>query len=82
MQYMPTTPQAKCKGDNNRLAITKQAFGKGSNKPVHRDKSEYLIILDYHSRFFEVAKLSDTKSNTVITYIKSAFARVMECHLR
>ena len=39
------------------------------------DKSEYLIIVDYHSRFFEVAKLPDTKSNTVITHIKSAFAR-------
>ena len=39
------------------------------------DKSEYLIVVDYHSRFFEVAKLPDTKSNTVITHIKSAFAR-------
>ena len=37
--------------------------------------SEYLIIVDYHSRFFEVAQLPDTKSNTVITHIKSAFAR-------
>ena len=39
------------------------------------DKSEHLIIVDYHSRFFEVAKLPDTKSTTVITHIKSAFAR-------
>ena len=38
------------------------------------DKSEYFIIADYHSRFFEVAKLSDTKSNTVTILIKSAFA--------
>ena len=38
------------------------------------DKSEYLIFVDYHSRFLEVAKLPD-KSNTVITHIKSAFAR-------
>ena len=38
-------------------------------------KSEYLIIVDYHSRFFEEAKMPDTKSNTVITHIKSAFAR-------
>ena len=39
------------------------------------DKSEYLIIVDNHSRFFEVAKLPDTKSNTVTTHIESAFAR-------
>ena len=39
------------------------------------DKSEYLIIVDYHSRYFEVAKLPNTKSTTVITYTKSMFAR-------
>ena len=39
------------------------------------NKSEYLFIVHNHSRFFEVAKLPDTKSNTVITHIKSAFAR-------
>ena len=39
------------------------------------DKSEYLIIIDYHSRYFEVAKLPNTKSTTVITYTKSMFAR-------
>ena len=39
------------------------------------DKSEHLIIVDYHSRFYEVAKLPDTKSTTVINHIKSAFAR-------
>ena len=39
------------------------------------DTSEYFIIVDYHSRFFEVAKLPDTKSITVITHIKSAFAQ-------
>ena len=39
------------------------------------DKSEYVLIVDYNSRFFEVAKLPDTKSITVITHVKSAFAR-------
>ena len=33
-----------------------------------RDKSEYLIIVDYHSRSFEVAKLPDTKSNSPHPY--------------
>ena len=36
------------------------------------DKSEYVVIVDYYSRYFEVAKLPDAKSATVITYIKSA----------
>ena len=39
------------------------------------DKSEYLLIDDYHSRFVEVVKLPDTKSTTVITHIKSALSR-------
>ena len=30
------------------------------------DKSEYLIVVDYHSRYVEVAKLPDTKSTIVI----------------
>ena len=34
MQYMPTTPKAKCKGANDSLPITKQALGKGGNRPV------------------------------------------------
>ena len=39
------------------------------------DNSDYLVIVDYHSRFFEVTKLQDTKIPTVITHIKSIFAR-------
>ena len=38
-------------------------------------KCGYLIIVDYYSRSSEVAKLPDTKSTTVITHIKAAFAR-------
>ena len=36
---------------------------------------DYLVIVDYHSRLFEVTMLQDTKSPTVITHIKSIFAR-------
>lgn len=39
------------------------------------ENSEYLVIVDYHSRFFEVVKLPDTKSMTIITHTKSIFAR-------
>jgi transposase InsO family protein len=39
------------------------------------DNSDYLLIVDYLSRYFEVIKLPDTKSSTVITYTKSIFSR-------
>ena len=39
------------------------------------DNSDYLLIVDYYSRFFEVVKLPDTKSTTVITHSKSIFSR-------
>lgn len=45
------------------------------------DKSEYLIIVDYHSRYFEVAKLPDTKNTTVITYTNPCLPN-MEYHLK
>ena len=37
--------------------------------------SDYLLIVDYYSRFIELAKLSNTKSQTVITHSKAIFAR-------
>jgi hypothetical protein len=36
---------------------------------------DYLLIADYHSKFFEYALLPNTKSKTVITYMKSIFSR-------
>ena len=38
-------------------------------------KSDYLLIVDYYSRYIEVAKLSRTTAAEVITHIKSIFAR-------
>lgn len=39
------------------------------------DKFEYLIIVDYYFRYFEVVKLLDIKSIIVIIYIKFIFVR-------
>jgi len=40
------------------------------------DQQEYLLLVDYHSKFIEIEWLrSDTRSITVITHLKSQFAR-------
>ena len=38
-------------------------------------KSQYLLVIDYYSRFIEIAKLSTTTSTNVITHLKSIFSR-------
>ena len=39
----------------------------------HWHNSEYLIEVDYHSRFFEVAKLQISDSESIIEQLKSLF---------
>lgn len=39
------------------------------------NNEDYLIVVDYYSKFFEVVKLENTRSKTVITHMKSMFAR-------
>ena len=41
----------------------------------HWHNSEYLVAVDYHSRFFEVAKLQRTDSESIIEQLNSFFAR-------
>jgi hypothetical protein len=39
------------------------------------NNEDYLVIVDYYSKFFEVSKLENTRSKTVIMHMKSAFVR-------
>ena len=39
------------------------------------DSKCYLLVVDYHSRFIEVALLEETTSSKVISNMKSIFAR-------
>ena len=41
----------------------------------HWNDHDYLLIADYYSKFLEIALLHDTKSKTVISHMKSIFAR-------
>ncbi|XP_062575332.1 uncharacterized protein K02A2.6-like [Saccostrea cucullata] len=39
------------------------------------DRQNYIVIVDYFSKFFEVAKLTSTKSTSVIKKLKEIFSR-------
>lgn len=44
-------------------------------------KTDYLLVVDYYSRFIEIAKLTTTTASTVILHLKSIFSRhgIPEC---
>ena len=38
-------------------------------------QTSYLLVIDYYSRYIEIAKLTTTSANDVIRHLKSIFAR-------
>ena len=38
-------------------------------------KENYPLLVDYYSKFFEVMKLTNTKTPTIIKHCKTTFAR-------
>ena len=43
--------------------------------PFHWEQRDFLLVVDYYSRYVEVAKLDNTKSRIVVNHTKSIFAR-------
>jgi len=41
----------------------------------HWNNMDYILLVDYYSRYFEVSMIPDTKSSTVINKLKSFFSR-------
>ena len=39
------------------------------------NNTNYVLVVDFYSNYFEIAQLASTKSSTVIQHIKSIFAR-------
>ena len=37
--------------------------------------NNYVIVVDYHSKFFDISLIPDKESLTVINHLKSIFAR-------
>ena len=55
--------------------IPSERFQKVATDLFHWNDSDYLIIVDYYSRYFEIAQLRNAKSSSVIQHTKSIFAR-------
>ena len=55
--------------------IPEQSWVKVGTDLFYFNNKNYLLVVDYYSKFFEVCLLADTLSSTIITQLKSIFAR-------
>ena len=55
--------------------IPKDVWNKVANDLLVCLNKLYLIVIDYTSKYFEIAQLPDASSDTVITHMRSIFAR-------
>ena len=55
--------------------VPQQALHKIATDLFHIGKDNYIVVVDFYSRYPEYAKLESTTSSTVISHMKSIFAR-------
>ena len=59
----------------DQYTTTQPSLGRIATDLFELKNSTYLLTVDYYSRFVEVQKLNSTTSSSVITHLKSIFAR-------
>ena len=75
MHVRTTVPVFKPEGTNGTRTDPGRTLGHGGYRPVSVDGADYLLIVDYYSRFIEFCRLPNTSSSMVIIHTKSNFAR-------
>ena len=50
-------------------------MGESWHKPFTLFNKDYLIVVDYYSKFFEISLIPDKESSTLKTHAKSIFSR-------
>jgi transposase InsO family protein len=57
------------------LEFPNRSWEKVASDLFEHNKQSYLLVVDYYSRYNEIARLYSTSSNAVINHLKSIFAR-------
>ena len=55
--------------------ITDQPWVKIGTDLFSLDNKDYVIVVDYTSKFFEISRLPNTEASTVINHTKAIFSR-------
>ena len=81
IEDMVTTCTTCCKERQNRpepmlsTPFPDRPWQKVATDLFHYNGKEYVLVVDYFSRFFEIAPLKNTSSDDVINHLKSIFSR-------
>jgi hypothetical protein len=67
---MQHSERANVSARNSQISVADR-----SNCNVFWNGDDYLLVVDYYSRFWEMFKVSNTKSSTIIAKMKTLFAR-------
>ena len=63
------------KGATSQHSIAQVSMASCRNRSIRIEQNNYLLVVDYFSRYPEVVKLTSTTSATIISVLKNIFAR-------